>query len=320
MTNASIRGGAPDREPTSITLPLALNGYRRRLYVGRAASVYFDQHPANEWPEHTHDQDQVAGIVGDGSVKLTYKSDGGSWQTKDIHPGTWWIIPRGISHALQFTAPTDMVTIFLEPSFVADILEGQMPAIAVVSLAHLASRDQVIVHNSKTFLNLCRSQTPANALYIESIGTALGTHILRTIFLGGLLQGLHAGLSDEALARVVAHIERHYPHPVTVDDLSTAAGYSAGHFSVLFRKSMGITPHDYLMRHRLAKALDLLGTTKRKEIDIAHACGFSDDTHLARHVREVLHCQPKQLRGTGPSDYNPIFPSSQPILPTKPRL
>jgi AraC family transcriptional regulator len=313
MTNAFASEGAPYRAPSPVILPPALNGYRRSLYTGRAANVYFDQHPPNEWREHTHEQDQISGIVGAGSVRLNCKSSAGEPLLRELGPDTWWVIPRGMVHALNCAADTDMVTLFMETSFVAEILQQNVPEFVIAPLWQLASRDQLIPQHAKSFLRLCRGQLPANALYIESVGTVLGTHILQTLFPSDQLNALRAGLPDEALARVMAFIEAHYGRELPVDELAGVAGYSSGHFTALFKRSMTLTPHDYLMRHRLMKAWDLLGTTRRKEIDIAHACGFSDDTHLARHVREVLKCQPRQLRGSGPSDYRPIFPDSQPI-------
>lgn len=315
MISAATSGALTSNALNTVVLPPARNGYRRSLYAGRAVSVYFDQHPSNEWQVHTHVQDQVSGIVGEGSVKLRYLAAGGGWMRREFGPSMWWVVPRDMPHAVECADGTDMVTLFVETSFTDDMLGQQPVDFAMTSLARLASQDQLIAQHAASFRRLCWGQIPANDLYIESVGTVMGAHILRSLFLNEKPPNFHAGLSDEALARVVAYIEVNYPNTTNLEHLAGIAGYSSGHFGVLFKRSMGLTPHDYLMRHRLSKAWDLLGTTNRKEIDIAHACGFSDDTHLARHVRNVLQCLPRQLRGTGLSGYNPAFPRFQPIPP-----
>lgn len=77
MISAATSGALTSNALNTVVLPPARNGYRRSLYAGRAVSVYFDQHPSNEWQVHTHVQDQVSGIVGEGSVKLRYLAAGG---------------------------------------------------------------------------------------------------------------------------------------------------------------------------------------------------------------------------------------------------
>lgn len=313
MTNNSLPGGAHPNAP--LILPPALNGYRRNLYPGRAASVYFDRHPPNEWREHTHDHDQISSSIGDGSCVLRWQTPDGAWHRHLIGPGTYWVVPRGMPHALHCAAAIDMVTLFMEAPFVADILQHHRPEFAIVPLGQLASRDLVIGQHSRSFLQLCRDSAPVNALYVESIGTVLGTHVLQTLFLRDALREMRAGLPGDSLARVMAHLEARYGEPICLDHLATAAGYSPGHFGVLFHRSMGCTPMDYLMRYRLGQACELLAATNRKELDIAHACGFSDDTHLARWMRKVLDCQPRQLRGLGPSGFGPVFTRHHPGLP-----
>lgn len=313
MISAALRGAPTTTAPNTVILSPALNGYRRSLYSGRAASVYFDQHPSNKWQAHTHVQDQISGIVGDGSVKLRYLASGGGWVCRDFGPSTWWVVPRDMPHAVECTAGTDMVTLFVDTAFTDEMLCQRPVDFAAASLARLASQDQVIAQHAGSFRRLCRGQIPANEIYIESVGTVLGAHILRSLFLSDKPPDFQAGLSEESLAKVISYIAVNFANSITLEQLAGVAGYSTGHFGVLFKRSMGLTPHDYVMRHRLSKAWDLLGTTTRKEIDIAHACGFSDDTHLARHVRSVLQCLPRQLRGTGLSGYNPAFPRFQPI-------
>ncbi len=315
MTHATIPGGADANAPIPFVLPPALNGYRRNLFPGRATSVYFDRHPPNEWEPHLHTQDQVSGIVGDGTVTLKWETADRQWHERELGPGAFWVIPRGMPHALICPAAVDMVSLFMEVAFVADVLGQRLPEFIIVPLAQLASRDQVIAQHSKLFLRLCQHEARANAIYVESIGTVLGTHVLQTLFHGDAVRDLRTGLPDCALIKVMSFIDDHLGEELKLDDLAHAAGYSTGHFGVLFKRSMELTPHDYLMRRRLAKARDLLATTDRKEIDIALECGFSDDTHLTRWSRRIFKCLPKHLRGLGASAYEPVFPSGQPIPP-----
>lgn len=295
-------------------LPPALNGYRRTLYTGRAASVYFDRHPANKWEEHAHEQHQVSGLVGQGTCLVKWQDSNGVWSERIVSAPAYWVIPMGMPHALICPDGVEMVTLFMGSSFVADVLRQRLPEFITVNLAQLAGRDPVIANHSKTFLRLCKSEDNHVPLYIESIGTILGAHVLQALFSGNSSLELRAGLPDEDLKKIIKFVDEHLGKPLAVHEMSRATRFSPGHFGVLFKRSLGLSPHSYLMRCRLGRARELLATTTRKELDIALECGFSDDTHLARWTRELLDCLPKQLRGQGVSGKSPVFPVDQPSL------
>jgi AraC family transcriptional regulator len=162
--------------------------------------------------------------------------------------------------------------------------------------AQLASRDNVIGQLSKIFRRLCRGDGPANPLYIEAIGTVLGTHILRALFGPDERSGRNGGLPDEALRRVMRYIDEHLAETLDLATLGSVACFSASHFGRLFKTSLGMPPHEYVMRRRVAKAEELLLGTDMKELEIAGLCGFSDDTLMARWFRRILDSLPSDVR------------------------
>src|SRR3954469_14773959 len=60
-----------------------------------------------------------------------------------------------------------------------------------------------------------------------------------------------------------------YFQPLTVDDLSDAAGLSRAHFSREFRRTFGVSPHAYLLTRRLERAASLLRVT---DPSVAEGC------------------------------------------------
>src|ERR1043165_7623915 len=53
-------------------------------------------------------------------------------------------------------------------------------------------------------------------------------------------------------------IERHYDTPITLEHISSEAGFSPYHFIRLFRAAYRKTPHQYLVQQRIEKAKELL--------------------------------------------------------------
>jgi AraC family transcriptional regulator len=285
--------------PAPPVLPPAANGYRRSLYPGRGVSVYCDRHPPNEWGEHTHDQEQVSALLDDAECLIKRKTPDGNWHEITVQGPAVWVMPAGTPHALIYPKEADMVTLFVERVFVWEILARGTTEFTVLPLAWLSSRDALIGQLTNAFRRLCRKQEMANPLYVESIGTVLGAHVLQALFCSEDEIDRRGGLPDEALQRVTCYIDAHIGDELELLVLGQAAGFSASHFGRLFKKSLGLTPHDYVMRRRVAKAEELLRATDKKEVEIAGLCGFSDDTLMARWFRRVLGCRPKDFRGRG---------------------
>ena len=100
---------------------------------------------------------------------------------------------------------------------------------------------------------------------------------------------------DLVLSEILLYISKHYKEPITMDDLSTALGYTKGHIS----HCLSIIPQFHFnslvnsLRIELAK--QLLLTSDARAIDIALEVGFSCERSFHRAF--------KQLTGMTPSAY-----------------
>jgi len=76
------------------------------------------------------------------------------------------------------------------------------------------------------------------------------------------------------------------------------AHLSTYHLTRVFKKSTGVSPHQYVVQVRVNSARSLLtaGAGNRSLAEIAAAVGFADQSHLTRHFKRVLGVTPKQLR------------------------
>jgi AraC-like DNA-binding protein len=57
-----------------------------------------------------------------------------------------------------------------------------------------------------------------------------------------------------------------------------------------------VTPHDYLVRRRLQRALELLAGTDLSLSAIAYASGFCDHGHFTRRFRQHFGVTPSRYR------------------------
>jgi AraC family transcriptional regulator len=102
---------------------------------------------------------------------------------------------------------------------------------------------------------------------------------------------------NDARALAAAHcIEARAADALSLDDVARVAGVSSFHLMRIFRAATGITPHQYLMRVRLLRAMALLRDTAQPVIDIAYEAGWSDLSNFNRAFRRDVGCSPGEYR------------------------
>jgi len=92
-------------------------------------------------------------------------------------------------------------------------------------------------------------------------------------------------------------------------DLAQSVGLSTPHFSEMFRKSTGETPHQFVLRLRVERAKEMLRSAESRVLDVAIACGFKTQQHFARVFRHVC--------GTSPTEYRREFLRYEPTVPSE---
>ena len=106
---------------------------------------------------------------------------------------------------------------------------------------------------------------------------------------------------------------------VRVGELARQSGLSRSYFAKAFKVSMGLPPHRWRMRHRIACAQEKLERTDASISAIALACGFSDQSHFTRIFRGTVGASPAAWRrqrkaGVAPASLRPaaLQPSPPP--------
>ncbi len=134
-------------------------------------------------------------------------------------------------------------------------------------------------------------------LYVESLANALAVMLLRDYSTAQPCVAVYeGGLGDRKLLQVTDYINDSLDQDIKLADLAQLLGMSQSHFSQLFKQSMGISPHQYLLQQRVERAKQLLKQTDQSVVDIALACGFNSHSHLSKQFRQLTGMTPKAYR------------------------
>jgi AraC-like DNA-binding protein len=91
-------------------------------------------------------------------------------------------------------------------------------------------------------------------------------------------------------------MDRAFARPLDVPALARVAHVSPAHFSRQFRTTFGETPHRYLQRRRVERAMELLRETERSVTEICLDVGFNSLGTFSRTFREVVGESPSAYR------------------------
>lgn len=105
---------------------------------------------------------------------------------------------------------------------------------------------------------------------------------------------------NRRLLRARDAMDARYAEPLDVPTLARIAHVSEAHFGRTFKRAFGETPHRYLQRRRIERAMALLRTTDRPVTDVCLDVGFTSLGTFSRTFSEVVGCSPTAFRAHGP--------------------
>ena len=107
--------------------------------------------------------------------------------------------------------------------------------------------------------------------------------------------------SNRRMLRARDAMDRDYAKPLDIPALARIAYVSEAHFIRVFRATFCETPHRYLQRRRVERAMALLCSTDRSITDICMSVGFSSLGTFSRTFREIVGESPKEYRAAHPA-------------------
>ncbi|GGJ80654.1 helix-turn-helix transcriptional regulator [Pseudomonas matsuisoli] len=122
---------------------------------------------------------------------------------------------------------------------------------------------------------------------------------------GVLLRALHLRVFDKPpqgrpssidMGLIDAYVRKHLARRISVAEMAQVAYLSPSHFHAQFKDSVGLTPHQYVLKVRLDHASRMLRESPLPLVRIAEECGFSSQSALTTAMRRYLGLTPGRLR------------------------
>jgi len=138
---------------------------------------------------------------------------------------------------------------------------------------------------------------PSGTLFLDSVEQALAVALVnRYAVRHRSVQTHRGGLGSARLRRIKEFVHAKMEDEFTLCKMAQSVGLSTAHFSRMFRKSTGESPHHFVLRHRVERAKEMLRAAEARILDVAVASGFKTQQHFARVFRRMCGVSPTQYR------------------------
>jgi len=137
---------------------------------------------------------------------------------------------------------------------------------------------------------------PSGALYGESLSLSLAAYAASRYGARPTAEADRNKLTAVQLDRVSDYVRDHIGDNLRLSDLAAALSLSTHRFLGLFRNTVGVTPHQFVIGERIRMACALLREGRESIADIALKLGFSSHSHFCDTFRKHTGRTPSCLR------------------------
>jgi AraC family transcriptional regulator len=138
---------------------------------------------------------------------------------------------------------------------------------------------------------------PNGKLFLDSVEQALAVALVNGYAVRHRsVQTYRGGLGCARLRRIKEFVEAKMEDELTLCEMAQSVELSTAHFSRMFRKSTGESPHYFVLRQRVERAKEMLRAAETRVLDVAVASGFKTQQHFARVFRRICGVSPTEYR------------------------
>jgi AraC family transcriptional regulator len=118
----------------------------------------------------------------------------------------------------------------------------------------------------------------------------------RVIYVATLLINRRVYRGKDEIEKAKEYIETHWKERFDLSETAKAACLSKAHFTKLFKKHTGVTPHEYYINYKIGKLKEKLLDTNLSIAQVFAACNMDYNGHSARVFKNKTGVSPSAYR------------------------
>lgn len=221
----------------------------------------------------------------------------GRWQSEVCPLNSISIVPMGQELNTRWLSPIHCLHICLTPQFLARVIYADTTDNAPTLRTCFNFQDPLVTQIAISLRTEQSAHEGGDRLYMETLAMTLAVHLLK-----------HYGQSSSSLTdtskfqphgnlqSAVEFIMDNLEQSLSLDILAQLAQMSPSHFAHSFKKTIGVSPHRFIVQKRVEKAQYLLQKSQLTIGEIACQCGFASQSHLDNTFRKTVGTTPLKYR------------------------
>jgi AraC family transcriptional regulator len=200
--------------------------------------------------------------------------------------GSLAICPAGIDASADAGESVYAIIVAIDPGRLA-LAAAEDSALEARLVERLSGYDQSLFDLARILAFQSADDYPNGPLFWNEAASRFIEGLVARHTSGNTESRTRGTLGKTVLDRLRDYVMAHLDQPIEVVALAKLAGRSPFHFTRVFTRSVGVSPHRYVVHLRLQRAIDLVRAGRTGLAEIAACTGFADQSHLSRWVRRV---------------------------------
>lgn len=153
-------------------------------------------------------------------------------------------------------------------------------------------------HAAMMMLLEVNGESPANRMWIEHHYMVLAGDVYSEV---DAVKSVHisskpADMTAATFDKMIAYVDEHYQQKIELEDIAKVGGYNVNYTSQFFKRQLGVSFLEYLLRLRLREATVRLANSEEAIVRVANRCGFPDIKAFNVAFKKHFHTTPSEYR------------------------
>jgi AraC family transcriptional regulator len=231
-----------------------------------------------------------------GAMQRLERRSGKEYATGMGRRGSITFIPAGSSSRWDIYGPMDIVQLYLSAEHL-DRVAAECPGPTRSLVESTARPDTFMATLLETIHRSSGGPADIEGLYRQQLASLIALHVVKThSCLNKMRENATGGLSPSILRASLERLSSENDEDFSLGTLAEAAGLSRFHFCRAFKKSTGLTPHAWLRRKRMERAMAMLQDPALPTTDVAGILGYATLTAFSVAFKRHFGLAPGEWR------------------------
>jgi AraC family transcriptional regulator len=215
-----------------------------------------------------------------------------------VQKGDAILVPAGqTSYWCRYEGDCSSLHICLKPESIGQVAEASEIDPDRIGLINCFGQQDLQLHQiAMLLLAELQSDGIMGRLYVESLIQVLVIHLLRHYStVTQTITSENRNLTRVQLQQAIDYIHTYLDRDLSLVEIAGVINISPTYFASLFKRAIGTSPHQYVIRQRVERAKEMLSKTDLAIADIAFQVGFSSQSHLTQQFKHITGVTPSKF-------------------------